>query len=194
MEKKGFTWESLKNWNHVTKVLNKAFVAAGVKSWPRSMVTVFTGANPIRADVAKLTPFLRERQMHWDELDKFFALREEMFELDTRFTQIGSEGIFAMLDRAGELDHSLPALLPVQEAVTQPPSSGRARLRGQLVRRLAGETSHFRCDWNRVWDMKENRIAELKDPFGEEEKWQEGTIEKRRSVFRRLFESQALDL
>ena len=194
MGKKGFTWESLKNWNHVTKVLKKAFIAAGVKSWPRNRVTMFSAANPIHPDVVKLTPFLRERQMHWDELDKFFDLREEMFELDTRFAQIGSEGIFSMLDRAGELDHNLPALLPVQEAVTQPPSAGRARLRGQLVRRLAGETSRYRCDWNRVWDAKENLIAELSDPFEEEERWREGIIERRKSVFWRLFEGQSLDL
>ncbi|MCL4180055.1 MAG: proteasome accessory factor PafA2 family protein [Verrucomicrobia bacterium] len=102
---------------------------------------------------------------------KSSALREELFELDLRFGQVGEQGVFTRLDRAGVLAHRFPGVDNIEHAVANPPNFGRALLRGRAVRGLSQRGAHASCDWQGVWDLETNRFLDLSDPFAETERW-----------------------
>ena len=99
-------------------------------------------------------------------------LHQELCEIDTRFGQLGPEGIFAALDRAGALAHHFPGVDNIEHAMVEPPAIGRARLRGQCVHRFARQSARYACGWKGVWDREKNLLIDLSDPFATEEKWQ----------------------
>ena len=96
--------------------------------------------------------------------------RARMFEIDTRFGQLGAGGIFNMLDRAGVLEHRVVGAGEIERAMTEPPEGGRAWIRGQVVRRLTG-VPEARCDWQQIIDFKEQKALDLSDPFVLTETW-----------------------
>jgi len=96
--------------------------------------------------------------------------RQTFFEIDMRFGQLGPRGIFASLDSAGVLNHHVDGVDNIELAMTEPPARGRARVRGQAIRRLAGH-KNARCDWQYIVDSGEDRVLDLTDPFIEEEQW-----------------------
>ena len=71
-----------------------------------------------KARIEKLTPYVEEHGLSWDWLRPFVDLRQELFELDIRFGQIGCEGGFNQLDAAGVLTHAAPGVDDVDRAVT----------------------------------------------------------------------------
>lgn len=81
-----------------------------------------------------------------------------------RFGQIGKDGVFNRLDLAGVLSHHVPEVAGVDAATTDPPSSGRARLRGQVVRKH-GLDPGYKCSWDAILDLHGKRILDLSDPF-----------------------------
>jgi len=105
---------------------------------------------------------------------KFQDLRSRVFELDTRFGQLGGAGLFSQLDRAGVLHHHFPGVDNFEHAREFPPTLGRATLRGACVRQL-GHTNSSRqgcmCDWSAIWDQAQNRFLDLSDPFGQHADW-----------------------
>ena len=99
-------------------------------------------------------------------------LRSELFEVDMRFGQLGQHGIFAKMDRAGVLNHSLPDVNDIEHAVKDPPASGRASIRGKCIKRLSGRAGKdFYCNWDRIIDCKNGRELDLSDPFANCERW-----------------------
>jgi len=113
--------------------------------------------------------------LRWDDMIPLLRLRQELFEIDMRFAQIGEKGIFASLDKAGLLSHRLARGCDVQAAVTDPPSAGRARLRGEFVRRHARRRGRYCADWKRVWDYGRKRVLDLSNPLETEERWRDWT-------------------
>jgi len=97
--------------------------------------------------------------------------RQRMFEIDMRFGELGAGGIFESLDAAGVLDHRIVADDEIERAMTQPPPNGRAKIRGQVVQRLASNDG-ARCDWHQIIDFAEAKMLDLSDPFAREESWQ----------------------
>ena len=130
-------------------------------------------AGAASALAKSLRPFLHGSRLRWDDLAAALALREELLELDTRYSQLGEKGIFAALDRAGALDHRVAGVETVEQAVTDPPSVGRARLRGQFVRQFHRQSGNYSCDWTGVWDDERHRYLDLSDPLAVEENWQD---------------------
>ena len=57
----------------------------------------------------------------WNDLERFLSLRDEFYQIDTRFGQIGPRGIFTALDRRGVLDHKVAAVDGVEAAMREPP-------------------------------------------------------------------------
>ena len=57
--------------------------------------------------------------------------------------------------------------------MANPPALGRARLRGECVRRFHAQPGDYCCDWTGVWDVRNRRRLDLSDPFAAEEKWTE---------------------
>jgi len=104
-------------------------------------------------------------------------VRLELCELDVRFGQLGPKGIFAALDRAGLLQHRLPEISPqsVSDAVSEPPPSGRARVRGQMVKLFAGRPGYL-CDWSGVMSG-DGEVLDLSNPLQQEmPEWKRGQI------------------
>jgi len=113
----------------------------------------------------------------WDRLSRdavprsLQRLRQELFEVDVRFGQLGPKGIFSFLDRERHLDHAFDGVNNIEHAMENPPAIGRANLRGQIIRRLSGGNGRYACDWMGVWDLEERKFLDLSDPFEATEKW-----------------------
>jgi hypothetical protein len=168
---RGLRWRSLSGWNAVITRLNELVTRSGAQFLD---VDFHIGPhNPMLEDVAAMTPWLRERGLRWGDLGAYTKLLAEMCEIDTRFGQLGDKGIFQSLDRAGLLTHHMPGVDNIEHAIHNPPAIGRARIRGEAVRRLAGQNGRAQCDWQFVWDKHLSRVLDLSDPFATEERWRD---------------------
>ena len=121
----------------------------------------------------RFNDFLEEKGLSWNALDSVFKLRQELLEIDMRFGQLGGNGVFAGLDRAGVLAHHIPGVEAIEEAISEPPAVGRARIRGEVIRRLAGQKGNYQCDWQGIFDAGTNRLLDLSEPFESAERWLE---------------------
>ncbi len=115
-------------------------------------------------------PLLREHGLDRDGLARFEALRAELFELDIRFGQLGPTGIFASLDRDGLLDHVVPGVDRIDEAMHTPPCETRAHARGACITEHSGSPD-LRCEWNAVHDTRNHRRLDLGDPLDSTGRW-----------------------
>lgn len=126
-------------------------------------------------EVSALDPRLEARGAKWDDLRKLLASRQKFHEIDVRFGQLGPLGIFEALDRTGVLDHRITApwagkMVSIEHAVEEPPIGSRARLRGQVIQRLAGNGT-ARAEWQRIVNYADNKVLDLTDPFTSKEAW-----------------------
>jgi hypothetical protein len=98
-------------------------------------------------------------------------LRSELFEIDTRFGELGSKGIFNTLDQAGVLHHRFPGVDNISHAVNSPPLLGRAKVRGDAIQRLKGHHNRFACDWSAIVDTEASVMLDLRNPWATSENW-----------------------
>jgi tetratricopeptide (TPR) repeat protein len=112
----------------------------------------------------------------WDQLSVGTGLAAELCEIDTRFGELGSGGLFHSLDRAGVLDHQLLELQSVEEAMTSPPPGGRAEVRGRSIRELQSDRDRYGCSWDWIQDKEEERMYDMRDPFGRSPAWREVSL------------------
>lgn len=112
-----------------------------------------------------LAPELEQAGLDWRELPAFLRLRGELCELEVRFGRLGPESVFAALEQAGVLEHRLPEVSPasVQEAVRQPPASGRAHYRGRVIQERSGQGG-YGCDWAGI-SSPDGSALNLANPF-----------------------------
>ena len=158
------TWDRIGQWHPIVTRLRAALARADCPAETR--VDVLLGdESPIPDDVKKLTKLLRPLKLEWSELVEIDALRRELYEVETRFSQLGQRGIFASLDRAGVLSHHVAGVDQIEKATSHPPDTGRAHTRGAAVQRLSGERG-WSCDWSGVFDqLRGLRVLDLSDPF-----------------------------
>lgn len=173
--KRGMQWKALRHWNRILTWLQWAQAATGCGGGPLTVELVLGSRSPLRDEVKSLTPYLADLGFKWDDMIPLMHLRQELFEIDMRFAQIGEKGIFASLDRAGLLSHRLARGCDVRAALTDPPQAGRARLRGEFVRRHARRRGRYYADWKRVLDYGRKRILDLSNPLETEERWRDWT-------------------
>jgi proteasome accessory factor A len=145
----GLDWEILPAWNRVFDSRQ--------------------GMTPsLHANAASLVRDLRSRgQSPAEGCDAFRALRSELCEIDTRFGQLGPDGIFAAMDDAGVLDHRVINAHQIARAVYTAPAVGRARLRGEQIQKLSSRRDSLKCHWHRIVDAPGRRVLNLTDPFKE---------------------------
>jgi Pup-ligase protein/Tetratricopeptide repeat len=168
----GFEWESLGRWIAVAAKLTAALARAGQGDRPLTARLVLDRRGPIAGEVTRLTStVLREQGLDWDGFTAFLDVRNRLFEIDTRFGQLGSEGIFSSLGASGVLTHHVDGVDDVEYAVDNPPAVPRAQLRGQLVRVLTGHDGRYGCDWQGVWDSQDRKRIDLSDPFVAVAEW-----------------------
>jgi hypothetical protein len=141
------------------------------RSWPSRLDSIIGPNSPVLEEVAQLTPYVRESGLRWDELEMFLQLRRELLEIDTRFGQLGGKGVFRALDAAGLLEHHMDGVDNIESAVANPPAAGRAKVRGEFVRRVAGIRNRYHCDWSAAFDMEKRLRLDLSNPFATEEQW-----------------------
>jgi hypothetical protein len=115
-------------------------------------------------------PLVREHGLQLADLTRFLALRQELFEVDVRFGQLGPRSVFEALDASGVLDHSVPGVDRIDEAIEQPPKHGRAHLRGEMIRQAVTTAQRYSCSWEFVIDQTEAYL-DLLDPFAERPTW-----------------------
>lgn len=177
IEKKNFSWRKLEQWSHLTDLLQRCARVLQPKGKPVELTSAFVvDPRGCLCEIARqFEPHLAARGLRWEELDAFGRLRAELLELDFRFTQFGSRGLFNALSAGGVLDHSVPGVTPerIADAAEHAPGSGRAKLRGDVIRKLhkRGKADRFGANWTSIVDTVRGTAIDLTDPFCTVEKW-----------------------
>jgi proteasome accessory factor A len=167
----GLNWDRLPFWADVMDRLRQA-LGIPPDDGPFPLERAIGPQTPIRNVVNDLEALLRRKGLQWDELRGVVALRAEFLEIDMRFGQLGPQGVFTMLDDAGVLDHRVSGIDNIEHAMLNPPSTGRAKVRGAVVKRVAGQKdADWYCDWQRIFSRKHSRLCDLSDPFAQAETW-----------------------
>ena len=177
----GLKWNQLPFMNQVISELETELAnrSAGRKAIP--LGRALRPRSKLMKEIAWMEPMLRAQGLDWNDLRKLERCRQQFFEIDMRFGQLGPKGIFERLDSGGMLKHRIAEPEEIEQAMTEPPAGGRAHLRGKAIARLASGLT-ARCDWQSVVDFDAKLMMDLNDPFMGEEKWEElKAIERRRA-------------
>lgn len=167
--RRGFDEERLLRW---TPILEKLGGAIASSTYPGPTITVeevLSPTGPVATEVRTLERDLREARLGWDELRPLVDLRKELCELDVRYARVGRDGLYETLARSGALEDGVDGIGDVAAAMEAPPARGRARLRGEAIRALAGRAKCC-ADWHFVRDDA-GRVLDLGDPLAEHAEW-----------------------
>ncbi len=168
---RGMDWSRLPLWNFIIDRMHREMELPR-NGEPFPLEHAISAETPIPEVARRIEAFLHQRGLDWDELRLLLSLRAEFFEIDTRFGQVGPRGIFQMLDNDGALEHHVNGVDNIQHATSNPPRKSRAKIRGAVVRRLAGyEEGRWVCYWDRIFSQKHGRTLDLSDPFATSEIW-----------------------
>lgn len=159
----------------------KGFSPDDVEGWNRAMEVFLREASrpgfpPPRAAFRRVEAVLGEWMLSPKDLGRFLELRESLFEADTRYGLVDGRGIHEQLALRGVLGDEVEGVGDVAAAVETPPAGGRARIRGEAVRRLSPRRKDYLCDWHAVVRFDADRlrideILDLTDPFADRELW-----------------------
>ncbi|HLV79233.1 MAG TPA: proteasome accessory factor PafA2 family protein [Chthonomonadaceae bacterium] len=167
-ESRGVPWDSLPAWTQALERLQAPRPPSGRLPRLPALPLAEPGAGPPEPP-PHLTGFLEKHGLDWSDLPRIRSLREELFELEMRFLQIG--GLFHSLDEQGVLDHRiLSDARAVEAAVGTPPSASRAALRGAFVQQFA-KNGDYQAGWTALVNVRTRQVASLEDPFVESVVW-----------------------
>lgn len=172
LRRRGFDWTKTRQWTRWLRRFQSEIARTLYAGKSITHELLFRKDEPLERIVEKLSPVLRSQGLELTSLGAFLQLRQEMFEIDLRFGELGERGIFEIMDNEGVLEHRIRGVDRIEQALTEPPILGRARLRGDAIRRFSPEGDRYRAGWQFVSDSKENRFLNLADPFESEEKWE----------------------
>jgi proteasome accessory factor A len=152
-----------------------AALAAVPESGSNTRLSFLAGPqSPIPEEAARARAMLSSQGLTLSHLENFLSMRDEFYQIDTRFGQLGPRGIFGGMDRRGVLDHSATGIVDVEGAMHEPPPVGRARVRSEVIRRLNGD-ARASCNWQGV--LAENGSwLDLSDPFESREVWSDPNV------------------
>jgi hypothetical protein len=170
-ERRGFAWSAVAIWSGVVDAIEDARRNPAGAPFPRLSASRLRSDPHMRDAVAAVSPRLDAAGLDWGGLDDFLALRGELLELDVRWGLLGPAGLFQSLDAAGVLDHRVSGVDGIETAAALPPAAGRARVRGDAIRRLSAEKHRYSAGWDGIWDHEMPRRIDLSDPFCEAEAW-----------------------
>ncbi len=171
IRERGVDPDTLVHWNHVLERLERARRQARLRS-RLSADKILARRGSLKHEADECRQYLKARGLDLKRVGEILALRSQLAEIDMRFGQVAPDGIFAALEPA--LDHRIPEVPDVdciEEAMTSPPPSGRARLRGEAIRRLAGRPG-CSAGWTFVRDDR-GRTLKLPEPSGRNARWVE---------------------
>lgn len=167
---KGFGPRSLELW---TDLFDQSYRCANLYGWSYDQIkleNLFSDHGTAALYVREKISLLRDHGENLNRGLKFESLRNELWELDARFGQLGS-GIFAALDKADVLNHRIEGIADPETAMICPPELTRAKLRGRLVKELSGSSRNTVCNWDRIIDWGNRRQMLLEYLFQVEEQW-----------------------
>lgn len=184
------SWDSLAVWTKVVASVSKV-LATKTQARPRvdshqvktALLEKGAGARLLKG----LTRTLDRHDLVWDELDAFQDVRDELCELDIRYSQLYPSGIFIELEKAGETRDTILVPDQIKEAIARAPAEGRARNRGDWIRLLTGNPDQFICDWTGIHGEKV--YLDLGDPFAVKATWQAKTENGSSKPLERLSDS-----
>jgi hypothetical protein len=167
----GLDWTLAARWTTALREVMSAFMPSQAGPvWPDPEELFNPDIQSFPAAV-HIQPILNAHGFDREECEPFLRARRELFECDIRFGQLGGTGIFDVLDRDGVLTHHVPGVDNIEHAVEHPPAGGRAHVRGEAIRRLAGDPKEFLCDWTSIYSGAADTFLDLNDPFEQEERW-----------------------
>lgn len=169
---RGLPWNQIPDWNRVVRQIVAALrSSAKVTGRPPAAAYLLSNPDTVRRELESQAEFLSERGLAPDGFASFLRARQELFELDVRYGEVGDHGLFSRLERSGALAHDVPGVDRIEEAREQPPAAGRAHTRGGVIRENQAEREHFSTDWSRIFDARRNQVLDLSDPFSTEREW-----------------------
>ena len=134
--------------------------------------TVLDRRGELASQVRGVLREMSRYEVDLEQLEAFLDLRDQLFEIDSRFAQIGPDGIFNALDRAGVLDHAVAGMGDIDRATQKPPFRGRARARGDAILEASrSRPSEVFCAWDCIKDFAKSKVLDLSDPFEEHPSW-----------------------
>ena len=173
-EHSNLSWTEIESWNDILTSISRFALSlrearelgGSVDNWP----------DPLKP----LGRRLRSEGRSIESLCEFLSLRNQLREMDVRFSQLVPEGIFAKLEVAGAVHHSMEGVTEqsIQAAMVKSPPGTRARLRGDTIRKQQGKTD-YHADWSRIHDDR-GRVLDLSDPFARSAKWNKNRLRNTR--------------
>ncbi|MBW2270519.1 MAG: proteasome accessory factor PafA2 family protein [Deltaproteobacteria bacterium] len=164
---------------HIDADFMPAWAAEVCRRWREVLDALHTDPDSLstRLDWSIKHALFRERTNRWSTplRDLTFGSRKaaELCEIDTLFGELSERGLFHCLDRAGALDHHIPELGSVEEAMSTAPPGGRAEARGKAIRELHEESSRYQATWGGIIDSDRSRFLAMWDPFDASPSWEE---------------------
>jgi proteasome accessory factor A len=181
IESRGFSRDEIQELNNCLNVMT------GIPDPPSRINsrTRILQASAIRSSGLMYPNTPKKRGLDQSRLKTFLRLRDELFEIDIRFGQIGGKGIFSSLDRQGMLRHHVDGINDetVEHAKGNPPEGSRAALRGECIKRLSVDPKRYRCHWTHIEDLYTRKILKMFDPFSEGERWETPVTTRDGGVF-----------
>ncbi len=182
------SWDSLPIWSDVVSQISRA-MSNEREMWPRvdnHQAQLLRGVKvgEMGRLMKRLTRTLGKCGLDWSDLDAFQKLRDELCELDIRYGQLYPQGIFLDLQQAGEIQHRMVEACQVDAATHRAPEPGRARVRGDWVRRLSTRRDKYTCSWTGIAGPRKH--VELYDPFLVKAKWEKQQLSPDDQPRRRL--------
>lgn len=172
--RRGFSWEVLAVWNEALRRVQAAAQKHPAPGAVGGATGVVPGTHiPITPAVSEVLAAPPGPGLDWAGLPAVLALRQELFEIDWRCGELGDGNLLAQLDRSGVLRHRVPGVENIEHAMEHPPGFGRAKIRGQVIRRVAHVRERFACDWKGIFDTQHHAMLDLSDPFAREERWRQ---------------------
>jgi proteasome accessory factor A len=168
-EHRGVPWETLPRWGSALRELLPGIHAVDCSDslgMARHTPCIEHLLKQRGGERRRTALTLDRHDLSMSDLPRFVALRNELFEIDIRFGDIGPDSLFATLERDGAIAAGAVGTEAVARAMTMPPSGTRAALRASWIRHLHPERAGHTCDWAGIRNMASDWQLDLSDPFG----------------------------
>lgn len=171
LARRGFDWARVAAWTEVLVEMWARFRDdSSIEEMPQ-VEHLLAPSDVLQGWMRAASSLVHAKGLTWDGVGAFIRLRQELFECDVRFSQLGGEGIFASLDRAGVLTHHMPGVDNIEHAMENPPTIGRAKLRGEVIKRVLPNRAAFAGSWQSIVSHADHTALDLSNPFETEERW-----------------------
>lgn len=171
---KGFTWEDVENWSAICRRIQTVACRSLDPGIVDLTVDLIAKTSPIHSELMRLTRKLDQHNFRWEQLEPLLDLRQCLFAIDLCYGELGPQGIFHQLDRAGVLHHRLVNLpAPCFDPTNEAPPDTRARVRGEMIRQVASRNQEYVARWDGISQPAQRRRLSLSNGYQTTIRWEE---------------------